>query len=76
LALRRIGRASVEKPRRGGVHDACAQGLLHQILEWLVEKHAAEGRPAPEVCDDKYWQEWREFHTAASRHDEMQDRKP
>jgi hypothetical protein len=41
------------------------RGLYARYLARLVEKHTAEGAPAPEICDDEYWRERRENHAAS-----------
>jgi hypothetical protein len=42
------------------------RGFYVRYIERLADKHEAD--------TDRYWDEWRANHEAASRHDEQQDR--
>ena len=35
-------------------------GLYAAYLNALIEKHRREGRPAPSICDESYWETWRD----------------
>jgi hypothetical protein len=52
------------------------RGFYREYLEKLIRDRQARGEPEAELFDESYWSEWRANHEAASKHEELQDRKP
>jgi hypothetical protein len=38
------------------------RGFYVRYIERLIARRQAEGKPAPDICPQEYWDEWRDQH--------------